>query len=386
MAMSGKDVFHPAPARRLRSVFAPVPTVTFTAAQFDACKEFLARRTADTEAIPIVDEQQLLLSADGSILESGYRFNAIGFAAISNALSPGLNSVFNDLAGEMRYKVADSAANGDLAAAVSLYNTVIRARFENVRERTLLFNHSTKTIEGFLGIEHRLLDNSIFLNLVTEEIANQQTTAEFYRAELIGRELRIYYADMATRRSDIYPDSRHTFAAGWYFSNREDTGFAIRAAACLLTKFGAAIDGRKKNAHVRHIGADLVGRTSLLINKTVATTLDMDSVGKNVQRLTGVVLGFAPAQKIFDAAVDHWVQYLSRYKIGREDAKQVCKNAATVGADLDIRDPIDIYTKEVLSSRTLYDLFCSMLRYSRSQYHTTRDLLQSAAMTVLFGK
>lgn len=384
--MGSKDVFHPAPARRLRSVFAPVPTVTFTAAQFAACKNFLAQRSSETEAVPVVDEQQLLLASDGSVLESGYRFNAIGFAAVANTLSVGLNSVFNDLAGETRYRVAASVASGDLAAAVSIFNSVLRARFENVRERTILVNHTTKTIEGFLGIEHRLLDNSVFLNLVAEETIAQQPTAEFYRAELIGRELRIYYADMATKRTNIYSDPRHTFAAGWYFSNREDTGFAIRASNCLLTKFGAAVDSAKRGANVRHTGADLLGRTALLVNKTVTSSLDMDFVAAGVQHMSNMSLGFSATKSVYDAAVEHWVQHLARYRVGKDDAKQICKNAAAVGADLDPRDALEVYTKEVLATRTLYDLFCSMLRYSRSQYHTTRDLLQNVAMMVLQGK
>jgi hypothetical protein len=47
---------------------------------------------------------------------------------------------------------------------------------------------------------------------------------------------------------------------------------------------------------------------------------------------------------------------------------------------------MDLYSREVLSSRTVYDLFCSILRYSRNQYHTTRDILQGAAMEILLPK
>jgi hypothetical protein len=381
--MSSKDVFHPAPAQKLRSVFATVSAATFNSTQLDACRDFLARRSADTESIPIVDEAQLLLSADGRVAESGYRFNAIGFSAVTNALVSGLNSVFNELAGETRFRVAASAANGDLAAAISIYNMVMRARFESLRERTLLVNHKDKIIEGFLGLDHRLLDNSIFLNLVVDEMSVKQPQAEFYRAEIIGRELRLYFADPKTKRNDLYVDPRHTFAGGWYFSNREDTGQTIRATQCLLTKFGAAIFTGKRKSNVRHTGADLVGRAALLISKTVEQPLDMDAVARNIQRMANTPLGFSTTKSVLDAATAHWMGYLIRFKVSKEDARQICKNAATVGSDLDPRDPIDVYTKEVMTSRNLYDLFCSMLRYSRGQYHTTRDLLQGAAMDLL---
>lgn len=381
--MHGNDVFRPAPAQKLRSVFATVQTATFNAAQFDACKDFLTRRSSETEAIPIVDEQQLLMAADGRVAETGYRFNAIGFAAVANTLVSGLNSIFNELAGETRYRFATSAVNGDLTAAVSIYNMVMRARFESLRERTLLVNHKDKTIEGFLGIDHRLLDNAVFLNLVADSAIDKQPTAEFYRAEVTGRELRIYYVDAAAKRTDLYVDPRHTFAGGWYFSNREDTGLALKAATCLLTKFGAAVDSGRKKTSVRHTGADLVGRAAILIGKTFEQRLDMDLVARNIQRMLNTNLGFSPNKATLDVATNHWVSYLAQYRVTKEDARQICKNAAVVGCDLEPRDPIDVYTKEIMASRTLYDLFCSMLRYSRNQFHTTRDFLQSVAMDLL---
>jgi len=356
--VSSKDVFRLAPAQRLRSVFAPVSTATFNVTQFDALREFLLQRSENTETLPIVDERQLYLGADGRVAETGYRFNAIGFSAVTSALVSGLNSVFNELAGETRYRVASSAANGDLAAAISIYNMVMRARFEQLRERTLLVNHKDKTIEGFLGLDHKLLDNAVFLNLVAGEISAKQPLAEFYRAEIIGRELRIYYADPQSKRNDIYIDPRHTFAGGWYFSNREDTGLAIRCALCLLTKFGAAIDAGKKKSHIRHTGADLLGRTALLVSKTVEQNIDMNVVAKNIQKMTHMSLGFSANKTALDSAIASWVGYLSRFRVAKEDARQICKNAAAVGSDLDPRDPVEAYTKEAMSSRNFYDLFC----------------------------
>ena len=84
--------------------------------------------------------------------------------------------------------------------------------------------------------------------------------------------------------------------------------------------------------------------------------------------------------------MDQLVEYLGRFKVSREDGRNICKNAAAVGADIDPRNPADLYSRDVLASRTMYDLFCSILRYSRNQYHTTRDLLQSAAMEILLPK
>jgi hypothetical protein len=134
---------------------------------------------------------------------------------------------------------------------------------------------------------------------------------------------------------------------------------------------------------VRLTGADLLGRAAVMISKSIEREIDMSVIAKNVNRLMSTSLNFSDSKAALDAATENWIEYLGRFKIARDDARQVCKNAAMVGADLDPRNPIDVYTREVMGSRSLYDMFCSILRYSRNQYHTTRDALQSAAMQLL---
>lgn len=368
------------------SVFAPVRVVSFSSAQFDECVQFLSQRTENTECVPIVDERQLTLAADGRIVENGYRFNAVGFLAVCNALITGLGSVFNDLCGETRNRFAESVSNGDFAAAVTIYNTALRARFELLRERTLLVNRREQTVEGFLGIEHRMLDNSMFINLVNDEIRDHQPEAEFYRAEIIGRELRLYYVLPKTRRHDLYHDPRHVFAAGWFFSNREDSGLAIRASHAVLTKFGPAVEPRKRSMSVRHTGADLVGRTLTMIGKVTSEYVRAEKLASGVARLQATSLNFSESKQSFDSALSHWVDYLARFKISNSVAQQVCRLAAASGADLDPQSPADAYSRETIAGRTLYDLFCALLKNSRAQYHTTKDAMQGAAFQMLIPK
>jgi hypothetical protein len=368
------------------SVFAPVHVTSFSSAQFDACAQFLVQRASDTESVPIVDERQLMLTAEGRIVENGYRFNAVGFLAVCNALITGLSSVFNDLSGETRNRFSESIANGDFAAAVTIYNTALRSRFELLQGRTLLVNRRDKTVDGFLGIEHRMLDNSVFINLVNDELRNRQPDAEFYRAEIIGRELRLYYVHPKTRRHDLYHDPRHVFAAGWFFSNREDSGLAIRAAQTVLTKFGPAVEPRKRTTAVRHVGADLIGRTMTMVSKVSADYISAETLASSVSRLQAMSMNFSDSKQSFETAMNHWTAYLSRFKIAGNVARQVCRMAAFSGADLDPQNPVDAYSKETIAGRTMYDLFCALLKNSRSQYHTVKDAMQGAAFQMLIPK
>jgi hypothetical protein len=370
--------------QRVRSVFAPVTQLNFNASQYEDCRAFLELRTADTECVPLVDARQLLMAADGRVAETGYRFNPLGFAAVANALMPGLVGVFNDLAGESRGRYAESSESGELTAAISIYNTALQSRMSAVRERLLVLNHREKTIDGCLGLDYKMLDNSAFFNNIADEVEHSQPAAAFYRTEIIGREMRVYYIHSQSRRTDIYPDPRHVFASGWYFSNREDAGLAMRATTCLYTKFGAAVDGRRRGTNMRHVGADFFGRATMLVRKAVQQQIDMADVEQAIRRLSSVSLNFSDERPIFNSAIDRWMSYLVGFRVGRDAAKHICKNAAIVGADVETRSPIEAYTKEVLAARTMYDLFCSILRYSKNQYHTTRDLLQSVAMQMLF--
>jgi hypothetical protein len=368
----------------VRSIFAPIASFRFNPAQFDDCSKFLETRAESTERFVITDSQQLVMGPDGRLVENGYRFNSLGFTALTTALAVGLNPLFHELSGETVQMRAVPKKEFDVAAAVSVYNTALNVRFEAVRERNLLVNNAEKSVDGCLGIDHKFLDNFRFWQLVCDEIAAKQPHAEFYRAEVVGRELRMYFVNPRSRRNDIFSDSRHTFAAGWCFSNREDTGKSIRANSCLFTKFGLAIapDNKKLN----HLGADLEGRTAILISKAAEQEIDMDVVAKGLRALAAMSMNFSDDPGSFDAAMHQRVAQLARFKISREDAKRIIKNTAAVGSDLNARDVMEVYTGEVLRARNGYDLFCSILNSARSAFQTQRDVLQHAAMQLILPK
>jgi hypothetical protein len=340
---------------RQNSIFAPVTALVFAAHQFDDLRAYLARRSEHTDTILISDVEQLLMSSDGRLAESGYRFNILGFQSLAGGVSRGLASLFSELAGQY-YKPQSCDVEYSLPAAISVYNTSVRARIGALRERSLLVNHQERVVEGFLGLSHRRLDNSIFLDIVSNEIREKQPKAEFYRAELVGRELRIYYIDPATRRKDIYSDARHT---------------------------SVALEKPAGSSRMNHVGADIVGRTGLLVGRAAAREIDMTAVLAQLAKLQLVPLEFVDDPEKFDQVALKWLIFLARVGIRRDDAKMIVRNAAMVGADCEARDPVDVYTRSVLGSRTAYDLLCSLLRYSKNAPITDRTALQQAAMRLI---
>lgn len=370
---------------RKRSIFAPVTALAFAGNQFDDLKQFLAKRSEHTEIVPISDSEQLLLSADGRLAETGYRFNYFGFQALANGLVSGLSSLVIEMAGENATKAA-AEVEPNLPVAVSIYNSAVRARIDVVRERSLLVDNQERVVEGFLGLNHRMLDNSAFLEIVANEMQEKQPRAQFYRAELVGRELRLFYINPASRRKDIYSDSRHSIIGGWSFTNSEDRGRAVSAGLCLYTRFGVALERPKGNLRLSHVGADISGRAAILVARAAARELDMAAVVSQLGRLQTTSLGFVEDQEKFQATIDQWAEQLVRRGLIRDDARVIVKNAALVGADVDPRDPVDVYTDAALSARTAYDLVCSLLRFARSEPAKTRDRLQIVAMDMLLPR
>lgn len=367
---------------RNRSIFAPVTALAFNSRQLEDLQQFLARRSEQTLVVPISDVEQLLLGPSGRLAENGYRFNILGFQALANGLCAGLSSLFTELIGYHQKRNAQEF-EPNIQAAVSAFNTVVRARIEIVRERTLLIDQQERVVEGFLGLNHRMLDNGSFLEIVQTEMRAKQPQAVFHRAELIGRELRVYYIDPATQRKDIYSDSRHSIAAGWAFSNSEDRQKAVTAGLCLFTRFGVAIERPKSNFRMSHVGADLEGRTTVLVSRAAAREPDMSVILSNLARLQTTPLGFVDETEKFDRTMALWVQQLVRLGVLRDDARAIVRNAAMVGADLTARDPVEVYTRSGLGARTAYDLMCSLLRYASNEPAKSKERLQMVAMDMV---
>lgn len=367
-----------------RSVFAPVTALSFSAAQLDDCRAFLARRSEQTELVPISDVDQLLMSGDGRLLESGYRFNYFGFTALSNALVTGLGSAFKELTGEVSRRTRQHQ-EPDIPAAVSIYNTVVRSQIDSLRERSLMVDHRERVVDGFLGIDYRLLDNSAFLDIVCAEMTERQPSAQFYRAELVGRELTLYFIDPASRRNDIIENKEHVFTSGWQFVNGEGVNKAINAACCVFTKFGVALEPKaNKRGFLQHSGADIAGRAQVLVSRTVEREIDMDALAKGIRNLAQINLGFAERTETFQAAIDRWADYLARFRIPMEDSRLIAKNAALSGSDLTPREPADAYNDKTLTARTGYDLMCAILRYSRVVGRIDAARYQQTAMKTMY--
>lgn len=366
---------------KYRSIFVPVTALSFAQEQEQACADFLDKRSAHTELVPVSDVEQLTLTAAGKIADTGYRFNMLGFIAVCDSIAAGLHRVFGEISGEAPSKLMDADAYS-LPSAVSIYNEALRVRFETLRERSMLVDHNDRVIDGFLGLNHKLLDNSVFFETVQNASADQPNAAAFYRAELVGRELRIYVIDPSTRTT-AHTDSRHTFATGWYFCNREDAGNSVRALPCLYTRFGVALSAEKKKNRLAHVGTDLSGRAAQLVTRTLGQHIDISGLNQRIGTLLNFKLGFTDREDEFDDVVKKWMNYLAGFGLSKETARAIVRNAAFSGADIEPRNPLDVFTGKVLETRNGYDLVCATLKHARNQPTHVREKIQTVGLSLL---
>jgi len=368
-----------------RSIFAPVTAFSFSSEQAQECADYILKRSTHTELVPVSDVGQLTLTADGRLAENSYRFNILGFTAVCAAVSGGLIRVFGEISGESPSKIL-SAAEYSIPSAVSIYNEAMRVRFELLRERNLLVDHGARVVDGFLGLNHRLLCNYDFFSAIKAEMESNVPSAQFYRAELVGREFRVYIIDTSNKWTGAFNDSTHTFATGWYFCNREDSGQSVKALPCLYTRFGVALGATGRKNSLVHAGSDILGRVSALISKTFSNTIDLTPLQARLFALKNFKLGFTEDKDELAATTKKWIAYLVNHGAPKELAKHIVRNTINVGADLQPRDPLDIYTQKVLAERTGYDLICSVLRNARNQPTYFREKLQAIALELLLPK
>ena len=151
----------------------------------------------------------------------------------------------------------------------------------------------------------------------------------------------------------------------------------------MLFRSVAVVAGNNK---LSHLGADLEGRTAILLSKAAEKEIDMDAVAKGLRALAATSMNFSDDRGSFEATMYQWATQLARFKISREDAKRIIKNTAAVGSDLNARDVMEVYTGESLKARNGYDLFCSILSVARSAFQAQRDILQNAAMQLILPK
>jgi regulator of sirC expression with transglutaminase-like and TPR domain len=151
----------------------------------------------------------------------------------------------------------------------------------------------------------------------------------------------------------------------------------------LYTRFGVALSAEKKKNRLAHVGTDLSGRAAQLVTRTLGQHIDISGLNQRISTLLNFKLGFTDREDEFDDVVKKWMNYLAGFGLSKETARAIVRNAAFSGADVEPRNPLDVFTGKVLETRNGYDLVCAALKHARNQPTHVREKIQTVGLSLL---
>ena len=157
----------------------------FGTQQYAEFMDFLESPENNCVVQTISTPDDLLLDADGQT-KAGFRYSWSGFKSIATLLCDGLITTLLDMTGIRQSKQQKGLC--DFPAAVSLFNTLVRLRFERFHSSQMISSIGTKTIDGIVGQSYQFLSNRRYVELLQA----QDMPAKFLAAEIVGRKMSLW--------------------------------------------------------------------------------------------------------------------------------------------------------------------------------------------------
>lgn len=322
--------------------------------------------------------EELLLNADGYTAD-GFRYGWAGFKSLTKLLCDGLHAALLDLTGIRQTRGQRGLC--DFPAAVSLFNTLVRLRFERLQSSQMVCSLGDKTIDGIVGQSYQFLTNRRYVELME----CQEMSAKFLAAQLVGRRLLIWYREPepsfeVVSRKHNYPQWR-----GLFGSNSEGANTSVRLTNAVYSQQGTSLadydgDGRRQI----HAGSDFDKRVGDMFRHVVQ---HVPSAEDYLQLTTKCdeLLEIPTNQRQQERRIDHLTARVRRRGIPRSIAREIVMLGLTQGADtmIDVQTGPD--TNYRFPTRTRYDLACGAMRCGIRIGPARREAVEQIAYAILTG-
>ena len=342
--------------------------------------------TATERALPR-EPADLQLTREGCTVSERYKFTSTAFQQLASLVAPGMGKVLPDVCGMTPVmSVRDDMVDG--LAALAFWNSVVDVRFPMLSRYYLLRNTRTRTVEGLLGASHQYLCNLDLFSLATGEFHAQRPDVVPYAAEVIGRQFMLWCRAAEPLFTETVDGRDWSVHAGYYLTNGEATGSAVRMTQAFFTPQGVCL-GPYKNfgSRVSHTGRWFQRRLGESLAKLAAAPVDAGALQRGLRRMRDRSLGFTE-----DASREERKEYAERLATAlrvrgtsRQIAREVVSRACAVGRF----DAAVVQTHNVgklYASRTLFDLFAALLWFARRLETYRRERLEQIAFAMLAGR
>mgnify|MGYP006915943880 CR=1 FL=1 len=341
-----------------------------------------------TSVNPVVTAEELKLQPDGQTVYDECRFTGPAFNQAAQLLAPGLSKFLPDMAGTTILP-DDRASLVDAGMAVNLWNEMVDLRFALFSRHRIIRNEETKRIEGLVGHKHQFLENLALYQNAVETLATYHPECHMYAAQLIGRRFSIWFRASEPMFQLAVDGKDWPFYYGYYFTNGEATGTAVRGTMAVFTPKGVCLASyRRHGQRVNHTGKEFFQRLVQMFTAVCSAEIPHDKIREGAEALLQNSLGYTmkDVRTTRNSRHKKLVHALSLLGVTKNLATEVVDVGLTEGR---LQGTVVSPTQEVnrlYSSRTLLDLFVPLLRIARKIDIARREKIEQAAFELLMGR
>lgn len=339
----------------------------------------LARRAREIESDTVVISglEAQLLQFDALLSSSyGYRFSVLAFRSLCNHLGKGLFRLICDLLSS-----ANSGYTPDYES--NLLNNHIAKRRDRLESLSLIVNVNSRIIEAVSFNAVRSMNHSQVIDLVDSSIVQTNPQVRMKNASIYSGDLFASFTyDNSTSQVRL-SDRDLTYGPGICLSNGSRSG-GIRAYPTLFTDIGFSVIPLRQRSHLsRGRGERMESRVINLLSRLSNFMFDSRYIASRFQALDLRSLGASSDLDSTQEKVEQHSRLLKGLGVKTARAKKILQDSLLRGRDDKEFDHSNgtFAQNSVFDSRTLFDLYCSMVR--EAQPNSEDFVLRKAAYSVL---
>lgn len=376
------------PGRRVE-VYQRAKLTRFSAKKAGDLGAALRHLDAVTTLQSAVDPDELQLDEDGKT-KDGYTFTRAAFNQVAQIIAPGLSKFVPDITGttvlpDDRERLVDGVR------AVEFWNELVDLRFALFTNQRIIRNTEERTIEGIVGHKHQFLGNWELYREVVETLAgyDEHRDVAMSAAVLVGRRFSVWFKNPKPLFQRTVDDKTWSFYYGYYFTNGEATGTAVRGTLAVYNRGGSALAAyRKFGRRVTHTGKDFRNRVNMMVTELAEAEFPTAEIATGFDAMVDQSLGFVAS---WDDAqrkeqVKKLIHSLSLLGVAKNLAAEVVKATLSKGRWQGEHRPPILEVGRLYATRTLLDLFVTLLWFARKLDLSRREKMEQAAYEIQAGR
>lgn len=329
----------------------------------------------------VVMPEEIIIDPSGETRRGGFRFTNTGLSQVASELAPGLLQLVSDIWGLSKGETG-THQDRDYQAALDIFNRVVSTRFHRLEGKLLVVNDRDKLIEGVVTRNYRLFENPKFLETVLEVVGGQPVDVDFHAAILAGRRLILRFKSRKPLCFHTAGTKKYPVHVGYYYRNSEIKGVSVKAARAVFLPHGTATWAAKGGRRTRmaHAGANFENRREAVIRSVLIDSIkEVLPVREQLQKLNSKPLGLGRTPAERDKRIKELTSTICGKSLPQWAARDIMEYAVYTGHGGVTALP----SSGNLANRTLFDIFCALVKLAPNYDLDRRETLEHLAYDVL---